>query len=143
MKKIILMTIILGISSFFIIDHFDLLASELVEINIDIEEAVAAGYVIQTEDELFNLGRFYEFFENVNRGIDDEVTVVIQGVGFYELAFKEGILRVDEIIETSENGREVRTTQYHSMMKIFRNDKIEFLLVGETKDAFLAHGLTN
>ena len=138
---------LIGMGIFFITGTFNSFANE--QITDEIERALKEGYIIQRGEEVINLMRFQEFFENVNQGIDDSISIMVnpsvRHTEKYELHFQEGVLLLYyDIGQNSQGRKQYRIKRYDSMTRLLRRNQVEFVLVnGNSETSFLSYTLTN
>ena len=148
-KKIIMgicISIILaGFSWFFINGEFD--SSAITGSSYDIVVGTEAGDVIQQGDTIINLARLEEFYKNIRREIDDEMTIAIvhsqHNIDLYELIFENNQLKLYYDIAQDEQGRkEYKIKIYQSIKKILKGNQVIYKLVNENEERpFLAYNL--
>jgi len=121
-------------------------ANELLQ--LDVEQALQAGFVIVEDGQVNNILRLYEFSENVRNGIDSSLTILenpgTPQVNAFELHFEEGSLRLLYDIQIMPGGRkEFRVREYDYITRIFRAGNVEYILVGpNSQDTFLTFTLS-
>lgn len=136
---------LIGFACFLVISDFNLSASTLKAYSI--EEGIAAGDVIQQENEMINLFRFEDFYKNIRRGIEDSVTIAIvnhtNDINLYELIYTNNQLKVYYDISQDEQGRkEYKIKIYHSLKKILKGNQVIYKLVNENEEReFLSYNL--
>ena len=141
--KIVLTTvtvIVLVFGSFFVTGGFYSSANEV----YNLEEAVKKGYVIQHQNQILNLIRFQQFFENVERGINDSITVIshpaTRNHEEYELHYQDGSLLVYyDMTQNPQGRREYKIKQYDSLIRTLKGNEIQFYLVSETQETHLLY----
>gem|GEM_PF-2421337 len=149
-KKLALVSftiIVLGIGSFYLTDGYNSQANELA--NFNFEQAIHEGYVIQHEDQILNIMRLQQFFENVNNEIDDSISILINPTNRHnellELHFQEGtLLLYFDIQQNAQGYKEFRISQYRSITRVLNGDQVEFVLVGANSEKpLLSYRLSN
>lgn len=121
-------------------------ANELVQ--LDVAQALRAGFVIVEGGQIQNILRLYEFSENVQNGIDSSLTILenpgTPRVNALELHFEEGSLRLLYDIQIMPGGRkEFRVREYDYITRILRNGNVEYILVGaNSQDTLLTFTLS-
>lgn len=148
-KKIImgitLSIILVGLGWFFINGEFD--SSAVTVSSYDIEAGTEALNVIQQGDKIINLARLEEFYKNIRREIDDELTIAIvnseHSTDLYELIFANNQLKLYYDITQDEQGRkEYKIKIYQSIKKILKGNEVVYKLVNENEERpFLSYNL--
>lgn len=142
---ITLSIILVGLGWFFINGEFD--SSAVTVSSYDIEAGTEALNVIQQGDKIINLARLEEFYKNIRREIDDELTIAIvnsgQSTDLYELIFANNQLKLYYDITQDEQGRkEYKIKIYQSIKKILKGNEVVYKLVNENEERpFLSYNL--
>ena len=122
-------------------------ANEIVQ--LDMEQALQAGFVIVEGGRVNNILRLQDFAENVRNQIEDSITILenpgTNHVNAFELHYEEGSLRLLYDIQIAPSGRkEFRIREYKYITRIFRDGHIEYVLVGtHSEDTFLRFSVSN
>lgn len=142
---ITLSIILVGLGWFFINGEFD--SSAVTVSSYDIEAGTEALNVIQQGDKIINLARLEEFYKNIRREIDDELTIAIvnseHSTDLYELIFANNQLKLYYDITQDEQGRkEYKIKIYQSIKKILKGNEVVYKLVNENEERpFLSYNL--
>ena len=112
----------------------------------DIVQGELDGHVIQQDGKVLNLARLERFYKQMRRGNDDHIIMALSQAGkyeIYELHFSNGKLKLFYDMNDDGQGRkEYKVKVYESMKKIYKKDKITYLLVnGEEERAILSYNL--
>jgi len=139
MKKIFFAVFILitGYLAFFIFDVPNSMARELVDEEL-IEALVAEDFVVLHDEEVLNLNLFHNFYIRTGRGQEDSVRVILnpytEREQKYDIHFENGEFVLSYDIENADKRN---TRNYNSMIRIFRNNQISFILENDTADTTL------
>lgn len=142
---ITLITLMGGAAWFFLQGPIDSLATTTSAYNI--EEGVAAGDVVQQNNEVLNLMRLEQFYKNVRSEIEDTITIAIvnanQKVDLYELKYVNGQLKLYyDVTEDVQGRKEYKIKLYTSMKKILKKNQVIYKLVNDQEErSFLSYNL--
>lgn len=134
-----------GFLWFFVNGEFD--SSAVTITAYSVEEGAEAGDIIQQGDEITNLPRLEEFYKNIRRETDDQITIAIissqNKIELYELIFTNNQLKLYYDIAQDEQGRkEYKIKIYQSIKKILKGNQVVYKLVNENEERpFLSYNL--
>ena len=125
--------------SLFIAGDFRLFANE---VQPTLAELAQAGYVVTQGEESANVARLQDFQTNLNRGVDDEITILIdpnsRSAETLELRFQDGRLRLFYDQEENAAGiSQFRIREYDGLITQYRGNRIEFVLVSPSRSDLL------
>ena len=141
--------ILMLVGSFFFKGNTNLLVSA--HETYDIVQGELDGHVIQQDGKVLNRSEerrvgIERFYKQMRCGNDDHIIMALSQAGkyeIYELHFSNGKLKLFYDMNDDGQGRkEYKVKVYESMKKIYKKDKITYLLVnGEEERAIVSYNL--
>lgn len=104
------------------------------------------GHVIQQDGKVLNLARLEKFYQQMRSGNEDHIVMALSHAGkyeMYELHFSNGKLKLFyDMVDDGQGTKEYKVKVYESMKRIYKKDKITYLLVNDQEErAILSYNL--
>lgn len=136
--------VLILVGSFFFQGNSNLLVSA--QETYDIVQGELDGHVIQQDGKVLNLARLEKFYQQMRSGNEDHVVMALSHAGkyeMYELHFSNGKLKLFyDMVDDGQGTKEYKVKVYESMKRIYKKDKITYLLVNDQEErAILSYNL--
>ncbi len=136
--------VLILVGSFFFQGNSNLLVSA--QETYDIVQGELDGHVIQQDGKVLNLARLEKFYQQMRSGNEDHIVMALSHAGkyeMYELHFSNGKLKLFyDMVDDGQGTKEYKVKVYESMKRIYKKDKITYLLVNDQEErAILSYNL--
>lgn len=136
--------VLILVGSFFFQGNSNLLVSA--QETYDIVQGELDGHVIQQDGKVLNLARLEKFYQQMRSGNEDHIVMAFSHAGkyeMYELHFSNGKLKLFyDMVDDGQGTKEYKVKVYESMKRIYKKDKITYLLVNDQEErAILSYNL--
>lgn len=136
--------VLILVGSFFFQGNSNLLVSA--QETYDIVQGELDGHVIQQDGKVLNLARLEKFYQQMHSGNEDHIVMALSHAGkyeMYELHFSNGKLKLFyDMVDDGQGTKEYKVKVYESMKRIYKKDKITYLLVNDQEErAILSYNL--
>ena len=128
--------VLILVGSFFFQGNSNLLVSA--QETYDIVQGELDGHVIQQDGKVLNLARLEKFYQQMRSGNEDHIVMALSHAGkyeMYELHFSNGKLKLFyDMVDDGQGTKEYKVKVYESMKRIYKKDKITYLLVNDQEE---------